>query len=89
MRAQLELGNMVKTGQLGQLWEVACQTNLQFNLVRCVWPPGTIGPRHHRWQPQPHTCSSCHRQLLVSWRQLWAALHCSSGCLAECAPFGD
>jgi len=76
MRAQLELGNMVKTGQLGQLWEVACQTNLQFNLVRCR-------------QPQPHTCSSCHRQLLVSWRQLWAALHCSSGCLAECAPFGD
>lgn len=44
MRAQLELGNMVKTGQLGQLWEVACQTNLQFNLVRCVWPRGPSGP---------------------------------------------
>ena len=39
---QLELGNMVKTGELIQLWDVACQTNLQFNLVRrvsrdCLW----------------------------------------------------
>ena len=34
---QLELGNMVKTGELIQLWDVACQTNLQFNLVRRVW----------------------------------------------------
>ena len=28
---------MVKTGELIQLWDVACQTNLQFNLVRRVW----------------------------------------------------
>lgn len=34
---QLELGNMVKTGELIQLWDVACQTNLQFNLVRRAW----------------------------------------------------
>ena len=27
---------MVKTGELTQLWQVACQTNLQFNLVRTV-----------------------------------------------------
>ena len=30
---QLELANMLKTGQLKELWVVASQTHLQFNMV--------------------------------------------------------
>ncbi|KAF8055285.1 KCS4 [Scenedesmus sp. PABB004] len=32
----LELANMYQTGELGRLWEVASETNLQFNLVSAV-----------------------------------------------------
>jgi len=32
--AQLELGNMAKTGELKEMWDMAAKTNLQFNMVR-------------------------------------------------------
>ena len=32
--SQLELANMLKTGQLQEMWVVASQTHLQFNMVR-------------------------------------------------------
>lgn len=32
--SQLELANMLKTGQLREMWVVASQTHLQFNMVR-------------------------------------------------------
>ena len=31
---QLELGNMGKTGELKEMWDMAAKTNLQFNMVR-------------------------------------------------------
>ena len=31
---QLELGNMAKSGELKEIWDVAQKTNLQFNMVR-------------------------------------------------------
>lgn len=33
---QLELANMLKTGQLREMWVVASQTHLQFNMVRLL-----------------------------------------------------
>ena len=30
---KLELGNMAKTGELREMWDVAAKTNLQFNMV--------------------------------------------------------
>ena len=33
-RAQLELVNMFQRGELQHIWDVAIQTDLQFNLVR-------------------------------------------------------
>ena len=33
---QLELGNMAKTGELKEMWDMAAKTNLQFNMVRDI-----------------------------------------------------
>ena len=30
---QLELGNMAKSGELQEMWDVAAKTNLQLNMV--------------------------------------------------------
>lgn len=36
---QLELGNMAKSGELMEIWDVAAKTNLQFNMVlHPFWP---------------------------------------------------
>ncbi len=46
---QLELGNMAKSGELKEIWDVAQKTNLQFNMVRSPRQskgPDCMGPLH-------------------------------------------
>lgn len=52
---QLELGNMYQSGQLTQLWEVAKQTDLTFNLV------GLSSAQHLGCQRQQYalSCERC------------------------------
>jgi hypothetical protein len=40
---QLELGNMAKSGELKEIWDVAAKTNIQFNMVCDV--PACVLPR--------------------------------------------
>ena len=58
---QLELGNMAKSGELKEMWDVAAKTNLQFNMVsykgtnedsfhRLVW--------HVAWRERDVPCLS-------------------------------
>lgn len=56
--AQAELWKLLRSGELQQLWEIACETEVQFNLVRClaipslsVWPPSVLRMITHLFAP--------------------------------------
>ena len=42
----MELWKLLRSGELQQLWEIACETEVQFNLVRCL-----AIPSFSVWQP--------------------------------------
>ena len=54
----MELWKLLRSGELQQLWEIACETEVQFNLVRClvipslsVWQPSLIHMITHLFAP--------------------------------------